>query len=400
APAPTPLPPGASAGEEAAQPPSPPPAAATLFQPAAWTAGSWSITPQLALAAGHNDNLRLQSSAAIASPFIALFPSLTAARPAGEGHDQLSWRSEWTRFTGSRVDSTLNTELAAEGMRLLDEQTALAWRLAWQDWHDAVGQAAPDQPVDAADHFRAMALGAVWRHDAGDAAQHRTELEPTLSRKRYQNHLEVTEQANADSASLVGRYLFTLAPSRRVGPELRVVRTRFVLTDQALSNTSWRASAMWQWDATETFNGTARLGREQRHFDRFRPPYSGTTWDADLHWLARPTTQLDFSASRAALDAPGEGADQAVSRRFALSWTQVWSPQWRATLSASHNRNQYVNAALPRQDRLRSLDLGLRCDVARNWQLGLNIGWAQRRSSISAFDFTRHLNSLVLTAAL
>lgn len=376
------------------------PSAEVSFLPAAWPLGDWQLTPQLGLAVGHNSNLRMQATAPLSSAFLAGFPTLSLARSQGDERVQVSWRGEFTRFTASPLDNTANTELGGEGLSLLDSQTALAWRLAWQDWHDAVGQASPDQPADAPDHFRAVAGGAVWRHDAGAAAQHRVELEPTLSRRRYLNHRALTRRADVDTAGLVGRYLLQTGPAWRVGAELQAVRSHYPDGSDAQSQTDWRAQAVWQAEPLQAVHGSARVGLEHRSFDRQRPDDDRATWALDLHWQARPDTLFDWSATRAAADTPGEGADEAVARRQAWSWTQTWATGLRSTLTASLARNSYVNAPLPRDDQLRALDLAWRCDLGRRWQAGLNLGWLQRRSSVAEFGFSRRLASLSLTMAL
>lgn len=389
--------PGAPA---ASAPQAEPAVLAPLFAPGTLALADWQLTPTLLLAWGQNSNLRLQSAGVLSSHFTALMPSLTAARSVGEERYQLGWRSEWTRFDRSPIDSTLNSELSAEGLNLLGAQTALAWRLAWQDWHDSVGQADPDLPADAPDRFRALALGAVWRHDGVQDGALRLELEPTLSSRRYLNHRERTAHVDADTLGVVARALARVTPEQFVGSELRLQRNRYVQTASALGNVDARVLLSAQWTGPAAWTGGLKLGLQQRSFTAWRDPYQGSTWEAELHWQPAASDQLDFSTSRGANDAPGEGADEVVARRHVLAWTHHWSARWRASLTASKARSTYVSALFPRDDQLRSLDLAIRHDLGPRWQLGVNLGWFRRYSSEPGFEFQRHLRSVVLTAAI
>jgi hypothetical protein len=76
------------------------------------------------------------------------------------------------------------------------------------------------------------------------------------------------------------------------------------------------------------------------------------------------------------------------------------------SLSFSRTDARYRGTEFPlgfvlnRNDRLDSADLGWRYDLARNWQLGVNVGWARRQSTLPFAAFTRRMNSLTLTANL
>lgn len=369
------------------------------FEPGAWTLGSWTLTPQLLTAGGYNSNLRLQSQAVQGSVFTALLPSLTLAQVQGEERRQWSWRSEWTRFADSQADSTLNSELAHEGVTVLDARSALAWRLAAQDWHDTVAQPDPTLPVSSPDHFQVLALGGVWRMDRGEDARHRLEFEPTLSSKRYHNHRELTVQADADTASLIARYLQRREGDERIGLEWRGLRSFYPNNTQSLSNIDQRALAVYQSDPGQRLVVQARAGWQWRRFTRLRPEQGLATWEIELQGSPWANALLELGSSRAASDVPGEGSDAVVARRLQLAWTQRWGARSHSTVTLSHTRSAYVNF-LPRTETLRSLDLAWRADLDRRWQWGANWGALQRVSDPADFSFRRRLMSLVLTAAL
>lgn len=390
-----------------AQDASPPDAAASaaaapqpLFQPGAWQAGEWQVTPQLGVASGYNDNLRLQSSARIASPFVAVLPGLSVARAQGDNTLEFDWRSEWTRFTDSRDDDTLNSELSAAGLELLDPHTALTWNCALQDWHDALGLAAADEVAQTPDHFEAAALGAVLRHDSDDAGTHRFELEPTVSAKRYVNHREVTAVANANTASLVGRYLYLYEAGHRLGPELRVVRTNYPSDRDGLSDTDARGLGTVKWDAGAEVTGSFSVGGQRRWLRAPRRNYFGLVWEADWAWQFDPRTQFSFATTRGAGEAPGEGVDEVVARRASLGMGHDWSASWHGTLSASTTTNHYIGSPVSRDDRISGVDATVRYDLSRTWRLSFNYGWTKRRSEIEVFNFERQLSSIEISAAI
>jgi len=371
-----------------------------LFQPGAWKAGDWSITPQLGVAAGYNTNLRLQSSERIESPFVAVLPSLAVARARGEDTLEFDWRSEWTRFTASRADDTLNSEVSASGLSVLGAHTAATWNFAVQDWHDAIGLASADAVAQTPDHFHAAAFGAVLRHDDDDAGTHRLEVEPTVSSKRYVNHRELTAEADADTASLVGRYLWMYEAGHRIGPELRVLRTSYPHSTEGLSNTDMRGFATLKWDAGADSGGSIAVGAQRRRLQQPRLNYFGLAWEADWQWQLDARTQASASTSRGAADAPGEGVDEVVSRRASVALGHDWSASWHGVVSASTSVNHYVGSPVSRDDRVQGLDLVLRNDLSRTWRLSLNLGWMKRRSEIEVFNFERLLGSLELSAAI
>jgi len=354
------------------------------------------------MAAGYNDNLRSQSASRISSPFLALMPDVSATRTDGEDQYQVGLRSEWTRFTRSHEDDTLNTELSASGVNVIDPRTAAAWRLGLQDWHDALGQTDPNAPATSPDHFRAEALGAVLRHDAGTEGRWRVELEPTLSHKRYLNHRDLTRLADADTLSVVVREQYQHDAARRSGLELRAIRTQYPSDLTGITNTAMRAHLTYQSDPQPDvpLSGNLGVGGERRDFASFRPAYTGYTWDAGAQWQPRAGTLASIATTRGASEAPGQGVDEIVARRVTLSLTQEGPAHWVASVSASTGHDHYVGSDVARDDDVRAIDLAVRHDLGRRWQLAVNLGWLHRQSELAAFDFTRRLASVVLTGAL
>ncbi len=390
----------AAAAAAAPEGPAPEPQEAPGFAPGHWALGDWQLQPQWLVAMGHNSNLRQQPHG-VESPFLAVFPGLTLQRPQGSERLAFTWRSEATHFGDSPLDSTLNTELSADGLLQLGERSALAWRGAWQVWHDSVTQSDPNQPAAPPDRYHAQALGVVWRVDpepGADGLGWRLEAEPTWSRKRYRTRREVTTLADADVQDLSARVLRAVAPERRLGLELRASRLRYPGNYQSLDHHDAFGWAVLQWEPGE-WSGRARLGAQQRSFDRLRPRQRLLNGDGELQWQATPDRLLELGWQRGASDVPGDGADAVVARRLSVAWTERWGPA-RATLTWSRIGSAYLNGFQPRDDRLQSVDLAWRMDLARQWQVGVNLGWMQRRSTLQGFDFERALNSLVLSAAL
>jgi len=435
----------------------PPGLAPPLYQPQAWTAGPFQITPQLGLAYGTNSNLRLQPTKPLFSHFQAWMPGLSIVLPDGDQRYELSTRAEITRQLDSPQDNTTNAELALDGLNLLDERTALAWRAVLQDWHDVVGAGSDD----TADHFRAHALAGVLRHDSEDGLL-RLEAEFTRSAKRYLNHREQTAQADMHTRQAVLRAQHLVAPGVRVGAELRDTHTRYPLEAYAADNGDrrWYATVSFEptqagmpWplpplegapapanpvDASDPADpaqadpqtpqppapppsdwpglplaGTLKLGSEHKGFEAYAPyqgykrrGWKGLSWEGELHWLFEGGHQLDLGLSRGASDAPGDAVDYQVAKRAQFGGSLRLSERQRMSLSFSRTDARYRGTEFPlgfvlnRDDRLDSADLGWRYDLARNWQLGVNIGWARRQSTLPFAAFTRRMNSLTLTANL
>jgi hypothetical protein len=396
----------AQAPTAAAAAPAPSASAPIAFQPGAWTLGSWKVTPQLALAAGYNDNIRLQSTDASASPFVAAFPTLQADRTVGEDHYDLQWHGEWTHFTRSSDDDTTNDELAADGLQVLDAHTATAWRAVWQDWHENLGLARTDEVAGSPAHVHSAALDLVWRHDLDPPAGARFEVEPGISFKHYLDQREITREADQSTFDFTARALGTLSPLDRAGLEMRFERNRFPAGTLAGDNHGVRAMALWQRDspaegAAAASDGHAGLGFETRAFDQYRPPYGGLTWDIGWNWPAGSNT-LALQGRREALDAPTEDVDEMVDEHVTASISRTWSSSgpWAGSLSLTLGHDHYVGALFPRDDHLNALDLTLRHDLSRRWQLTFALACVQRRALVGAFDFTRWLTSVELAGAI
>lgn len=419
--------------------------AAVLFQPRAMAAGPWMLTPRLGLAGGYNDNVNFSPAgtatgkARVTSRYLTATPELTAVLP-GEGIDKLEFnlRLEATRFASSPVNDTDNGEASLDGLKLLDPRTAVAWRATAQDSHDAVGATDLNQNAGEPDHFRAWALGAVLRHDSEDA-ETRTEVEATLSRKRYLNRRDVTRLGDADTRSLVVRRLWAgaadtgdppeanggsgqlqrwLAELRLQGADYPGYRGLFFRSDDPavpprpvmpLDNTDTRLVLGSLWEAADGaspfFTGSAKLGWQRKHSSTGRPLVQGVTWDLVAHLQPRASSGIDLASGRVASDAPGDFADAVWIRQQSASWTELWRPDLRSTLAWVRGSNgyRYGSAGLGatgRRDRTESLELGLRLDLRRDWQVGLNWSLARRQSSQAVFDYTRHLTSVMLAVAL
>ncbi|HSI49333.1 MAG TPA: hypothetical protein VLA61_13750 [Ideonella sp.] len=436
----------------------PPGLAPPLYQPQAWTAGPFQVTPQLGLAYGSNSNLRLQPTKPLFSHFHAWMPGLSIVLPDGDQRYELSTRAEITRQLDSPQDNTTNAELALDGLNLLDERTALAWRAVLQDWHDVVGAGSDD----TADHFRAHALAGVLRHDSEDGLL-RLEAEFTSSAKRYLNHREQTAQADMHTRQAVLRAQHLVAPGVRVGAELRDTHTRYPLEAYAADNGDrrWYATVSFEptqagmpWplpplgapvssasaepaepaaaDATPPMpepsdwpglpiSGTLKLGSEHKGFEAYAPyqgynrrGWKGLSWEGELHWLFEGGHQLDLGLSRGASDAPGDFVDYQITKRIQLGGSLRMSERQRLSVSVSRADARYrgdpfplvdpegfpVIPLLERNDRLDTADFAWRFDLARNWQLGVNLGWARRQSTLPFAAFIRRMNSLTLTANL
>lgn len=416
-----------------------------LFVPGSSQAGPFIVSPRVALAYGFNDNVNLSpagsatGSERVKSRYLTVTPELTAVLP-GEGIDklELNLRLEATRFASSPVNDTDNAETSLDGLKLLDPRTAVAWRATVQDWHDAVGSTDLNQNAGEPDHFRAWALGAVLRHDSEDA-ETRTEVEATLSRKRYLNRRDVTRLGDADTRSLVLRRLWAgaadagnppqanggngqvqrwLAELRLLGADYPGYRGLFTVPADPtepprpvvpLDNTDTRLLLGSLWEAVDGaspfFTGSAKLGWQRKHSGTGRPLVQGVTWDLVAHLQPRASTGIDLASGRVASDAPGDFADAVWIRQQSASWTELWRPDLRSTLAWVRGSNgyRYSSAGLGatgRHDRIESLELGLRLDLRRDWQVGLNWSLARRQSSQAVFDYTRHLTSVMLAVAL
>jgi hypothetical protein len=388
----------------AASPASAASSASSSYQPGSWTLGAWSITPQLALAAGFNDNLRLQPTDAIASPFVAAFPTVEASTDRGDDRYDVQWHGEWTRFTQSRADDTIDDELSADGLQVLDARTGLAWRLVWQDWHENLGLARTDEIAGSPAHVRTAAADLVWRHDLDAVDGPRLEFEPEISFKHYLDQREITSEADQSSLNLTARGLATMTQRDRFGPEVRYARNRFPAGTQAGDNYGIRALLLWQRDppsedATGDSPGHVGVGYETRTFDQLRPHYGGFALDFAWSWV-RGANTFSLQGLREARDAPTEDVDELVDEHIVAGLSREWGSTWQGALSLTLGHEHYVGALFPRDDHLDGLELTLQHDLSRRWRLTFHVACLRRRSEVQEFGFTRWLGSVEVAGAL
>jgi hypothetical protein len=392
------------------------PAEESRFQPGALQWGDepgWRLTPGLTLAAGWSDNLRLSATSRLKSPYSTWTPGLTLQAPEAANRTfTATLQGELTRRSQSPADNANNGELTLDGAHLLDPQTALAWKLAAQDWHDIVAPPVPGQPPTTADHFRALALGGVLRHDWAEAPAWRTEAEWSHATKRYLNHRDLTWVADVHTQQWLLRGLRAVAPGVRTGVEWRESLARYPASLLGLDNIDqrWQAVALWEPvaegapDDLRDFSLSLRLGVQHKGYQPDlgvqRAPWKGVTWALEGNVPVTAAQSLSVGWAREASDAPADGVDHLLQTRAQWAWSLAWSAQTRWTLSGSAVQGLYQRGLWPRKDRSRGVELGWQHDLTRQCQLGAQWGWARRHSSQPSDEFVRHQNQVSITLAL
>ena len=357
------------------------------------------------------------------APLIAATPGLTLQAPASPEHTfSAALQAELTRRPQSPADNANNGELTLDGAHLLSEQTALAWKLGAQDWHDIVAPPVPGQPAQSADHFHALALGSVLRHDWGAAADWRAEAELSHSTKRYLNHRELTQLADVHTWQWIARALRTVAPGVRTGLEWREGQARYPAGLLGLDNREqrWLAVALWEAEAgagprgdeevagdsgaPRDFSASLRWGVQRKRYQpggsAQRAPWEGATWAMEGDWPVATRQHVSLGLSREASDAPADGVDHLLQTRVQLGWSMAWTADTRWTLSASTTQGLYQRGLWPRKDHTRGVDAVWQHDLTRQCQMAVQFGWARRHSSQPTDEFIRHLNQVSLTLAL
>ncbi len=362
---------------------------------------AWRHEWRLGTVVGHNDNVTLEPAAPVSSRFVAWQPAWSMRREDARSQFGLSWRAELLRYFDRSVHNTDNQEAVAEGRHAIGDAAAAAWRVTVQDWHDPVGSNSLARLSDDPDHFVAGAAGVVLRQDSADGG-HRLEFEATVSRKRYQNHREVTVLGDVGTRSTVLRWERVRETGARWMTEIRNVAADYPFKAAALDNDDARLTTGFRLDsapdAERAHAVQVRVGIQRRTFSRLRPDVEGPTWDLQGRWQIGSGAWLDLSATRAVEVAPGDGADNVTQRGWRAAWTQVWRPDLRSTLGASGSGLQYryggFSDGLPRHDGVRAFDIGLRHDWSPGLSLTLTHALGRRDSTDDANDYRRRLTTL------
>lgn len=363
--------------------------------------GAWRHELKLGVVAGYNDNVTLEPGATLGSRFVAWQPTWSMRRQEPRSQLGLSWRAELLRYVDRSVHNTDNQEAVAEGRHAIGDDVAAAWRVTLQDWHDPVGSNSLARLSNDPDHFVAGAAGVVLRQDVADGG-HRLEFEAAVSRKRYQNHREVTVLGDVGTLSTVLRW----ERVRETGPqwmtEIRNVAADYPFKAAALDNDDARITTGFRLnsvpDAARAHAVQVRVGIQRRSFSRLRPDVEAPTWDLQGRWQVGAGAWLDLGATRAVEVAPGDGADNVTQRGWRAAWTQVWRADLRTTVGASGSALQYryggFSDGLPRHDGVRSHDVALRHDWSRDLSLTVTHTRGRRDSSDAANDYRRSLTAL------
>lgn len=371
--------------------------------PPGWRVGALTLLPRVGLTEAYNDNVDYAESQRHGSRVRTWSPSLGLSLPRGDDRYELALRGELIRYACVPTSNAHNAEVVLDAVNLAGEHSAVAWRMAWQDAHEEVGNSPLSELSSTPNRFQARAVGAVWRVDSDDGAQ-RGEFEATMSRKTYLNHRETTRVGDVTTRAVVARYLFTVAPATRLLAEWRDLGARYSAREAALDNADqrWLLGILRETsdERPRELTGSLKFGLQNKHFDRLRPTYEGMTWELSLQWRPRQGTEWELASSRHASDAPGDGSNWLLARSDMLAWTQQWSHGLRSTLVVSGGRQRHAYpGAFTRQDRIRGHDLGLRHDLSRQWQWGWNHSVADRRSGFEGFGFSRRVDALVIEAA-
>ncbi len=207
--------------------------------PLGWRIGSLTLLPRVGLSEAYNDNIDYAETQRQGSRVQTWSPSLGLSLPQGDDRYEWALRGELTRYASVPANNVHNAEAVMDAVNLTGDHSAVAWRLAWQDAHEEVGNSPLSELSSTPNRFQARAVGAVWRVDSDDGVQ-RGEFEATMSRKTYLNHRETARVGDVTTRAAVARYLCTVAPATRLLAELRDVGARYSARETALDNADQR----------------------------------------------------------------------------------------------------------------------------------------------------------------
>jgi hypothetical protein len=256
-----------------------------------------------------------------------------------------------------------------------------------------------DRPVTKRpDQYNNYGMDGVLRYGA-PGAQGRIEVDAGYFQRRYTNNHDTTDVSNRDTWQAGGTFYWRVMPRTDVLIQARHINYNY--TDDSnpgptQSSGENRYYLGLKWEATAKTTGLLKVGYMTKNFDSSdRKDYSGSSWEAGVRWSPLTYSVFDLTTSRITQESTGVGS-AILTNNYGLAWNHAWNSRLRTQAVARYSRDDFLDSAPHRLDKVATFGAGVNYDFRRWLLLGANYTYTDRNSNQGIYDYKRNLFMLTV----
>jgi hypothetical protein len=353
------------------------------------------MTPYLAFAAGHDDNLFYSHTNKRSSALYVTSPGLRLdARDANKVF-QLSYQGQIGRYAQSENDDYVDQTLRTQFDMAIDPRNFLKLGYDYIRSHDPRGST--DRPIEGSpDKYRLSVPYATYAYGA-PGANGRVEVYYSDATRRYLNNRTVTIFADRGTQEYGAAFYARVMPKTYVLVEARETNIHYVQPGSPFSADERRIYGGVSWEATAATTGTIKVGNLKRRFKSDLPNFSGTSWEGLITWAPRTYSKFDFYTARQTNESTGLGSF-ILSSVSGVAWTHAWSSVLTTGVDVRYQKDEYQD--FNRTDETKALGLKVGYRFRRWLTLGAEYTYTKRDSNAPLFEYDKNLYLLTATASM
>lgn len=250
---------------------------------------------------------------------------------------------------------------------------------------------------DGVDTYKLANLHAGADYGADDAAGHIV-FSGDINQKRYDRSFVADVRDYNELATTLGFHLRVMPKTNvLVDYERDDVNYKGNITPDTVNN-RYLLGVSWENSAQTT--GRFRLGQEHRSVQN-SAAVNGFTWDAGVVWKPLQYSQFTLDGGQRS----GEGVAPVAtvrSQNIVVGWDHDWSERVSSRLSTRYEKddNLLSDGTMQRTDTIYDISFNVNYQMRRWLVLGAGISDLDHSSSLSQFDYTRHVFSINAQASL
>jgi hypothetical protein len=354
------------------------------------------MAPYLGFGAGRDDNVLMQSTNEVDSPYYVTTGGLRFDARSSNSVIQAGYQVQYGRYSDSIEDNYTDQNAKFQFDTAIDRRNFLRLGLDWVRGHDPRGstdRGISDQP----DRYKMTTPSAMYAFGAPGAAG-RVEAYYTYADKHYLNNRAVTVTSDRETTEFGAAFYWRVMPKTYLMAEARRTDLSYREPNSPLSAMERRYYAGVMWDATASTSGTIKVGRLQREFEHgTAPDFSGPSWEAVVTWTPRTYSKFDFFTGRQTNESTGLG-NFILTSITGVTWSHSWSSVLMTGVDVRYQKDEYQG--FDRTDEVKSIGLKVGYKFRRWLTLGAEYTHTQRDSNIPGFEYDRNLYLLTATATL
>jgi len=371
--------------------------------------GPFTLDSSLGINAVEDSNI-FQSSTDVQSSLIwKLAPSLLMRFEPARSRVEFSYKGDYGWYDKFSHDDYADHALKAGAYLLLGERSGLDLVASYDATHQNRGTGL-SQGIDPAssaflpDPDRYTTAQFLGRYTYGVShTRSFVALEASTEKLAYQNNLAYTQQFDHDESDGKATFGVRIQPKTSVELSVQARDIRYKYNSPNASATglvdSWEYRYLLGvvWETTAKMTGSVRVGwLEEKFAGSGLPGFSGTTWDATIHWSPLAYSHLDLSTHRDTGTTPINALGYVtVTSVYSVGWSYEWNSRLESKLALSEvdSTYRYVTTGV-QTTKTPQYSLALTYKMRRwlRWDAGLDIN--ARHSSIASYNFNENIARL------